>query len=477
MAGGPRSKPQQPATVDQLTPRQREVTQLLVRGFTNAEIGELLHISADTVRTHVAAILAALEVSNRTEAAAAYLAWDAAPSQIAKVMERPAIAVLPISTVGADPAAASAGVGITRDLIGLFSRWCWFPVIASVSTHDARALGTSRDIGRALAARFLVDGMLRTSPTTWRLTIDTVDAERGHCVSSDTHDFPGDGLFAVQDEVCQAIVAQAYPRLLASVQAALPQGHHPEDVEAWQLAHAALTLHATREREANERARAQFAAALARDPGLVMAHYGLGLAAFDVVLNQWGDSGTARDELASCAERCTALAPHAAEGWFLGARHAQALGHHDRAAAQLRTAIAHNPSFAAGHALLAQVLLLIGDTDEGLLRMRHACRLTPRAFVAGLAVVHFVRGEYTEALAAATQALASHPRYAFAHAVAGASAWLVGDAATAGQHVRALRAANPDFDPSRFLATFGGRAEAVTRLTAALRAIEAHGVR
>ena len=52
-----------------LTPREREVLALLVKGRTNDEIARALYISAATVRLHVSHILSKLEASNRTEAA------------------------------------------------------------------------------------------------------------------------------------------------------------------------------------------------------------------------------------------------------------------------------------------------------------------------------------------------------------------------------------------------------------------------
>jgi DNA-binding NarL/FixJ family response regulator len=57
------------ARVAGLTPRQREVLQLMVRGLTNREICGVLAIAEGTVKAHVAAIFDALDVSNRTEAA------------------------------------------------------------------------------------------------------------------------------------------------------------------------------------------------------------------------------------------------------------------------------------------------------------------------------------------------------------------------------------------------------------------------
>jgi DNA-binding NarL/FixJ family response regulator len=52
-----------------LTPRQRQVLDLLVRGHSNREIAKHLGVAQGTVRIHVAAILRALNVRNRTQAA------------------------------------------------------------------------------------------------------------------------------------------------------------------------------------------------------------------------------------------------------------------------------------------------------------------------------------------------------------------------------------------------------------------------
>jgi len=52
-----------------LSPREREVLQLLTRGQTNREIAENLIVSVSTVKVHVEHILAKLGVSDRTQAA------------------------------------------------------------------------------------------------------------------------------------------------------------------------------------------------------------------------------------------------------------------------------------------------------------------------------------------------------------------------------------------------------------------------
>jgi two-component system, NarL family, nitrate/nitrite response regulator NarL len=56
------------APVEDLTPREMEVLQLLAQGLTNKRIAERLRISEHTAKFHVNAILAKLGVDSRTEA-------------------------------------------------------------------------------------------------------------------------------------------------------------------------------------------------------------------------------------------------------------------------------------------------------------------------------------------------------------------------------------------------------------------------
>ena len=54
---------------EELTDREREVLKFMARGYSNAEIAQLMVISNPTVHTHVSRILAKLNLTSRTQAA------------------------------------------------------------------------------------------------------------------------------------------------------------------------------------------------------------------------------------------------------------------------------------------------------------------------------------------------------------------------------------------------------------------------
>lgn len=67
MVGSPRLK-----QIESLSDRENQVLSLIATGKTDKEIGEEIHVSANTVRTYVSRIYSKLDLKNRTEAANFY---------------------------------------------------------------------------------------------------------------------------------------------------------------------------------------------------------------------------------------------------------------------------------------------------------------------------------------------------------------------------------------------------------------------
>jgi DNA-binding NarL/FixJ family response regulator len=66
-AGAPPPAPADDSDLDQLTAREREVLQLIARGYMYKEIAHRLGISPKTVEAHVSAVLRKLQLSSRHE--------------------------------------------------------------------------------------------------------------------------------------------------------------------------------------------------------------------------------------------------------------------------------------------------------------------------------------------------------------------------------------------------------------------------
>lgn len=67
---GARTGSRPPEPVEALTDREEEALALVATGLTNAEIGERLHVSASTVKSHLASLQTKIGARNRVELAA-----------------------------------------------------------------------------------------------------------------------------------------------------------------------------------------------------------------------------------------------------------------------------------------------------------------------------------------------------------------------------------------------------------------------
>ncbi|WP_291296184.1 hypothetical protein [Elioraea sp.] len=141
----------------------------------------------------------------------------------------PSIAVLPFTTMSAEPDRGFIADGLVEDITTALSRLRWLFVIArnSAFTYRDRAVDV-RQVARELGVRYVLEGSVRTAGSRIRITGHLVDAETGKHIWAEKYDRSLDDIFAVQDEITANVVAAIEPHLYAEeVSAAIDRRPQP----------------------------------------------------------------------------------------------------------------------------------------------------------------------------------------------------------------------------------------------------------
>src|SRR5215470_13203746 len=133
------------------------------------------------------------------------------------VAAKPAIAVLPFVNMSGDSQQAYFSDGITEDIITELSRFRELLVIARNSSFQYR--DKANDLGRIgqdLGVQYVVEGSIRTAGGRVRITTGVIDVDTKVQLWTEYYDRDMQDIFAVQDEVAQAIAATVEGRVAAS---------------------------------------------------------------------------------------------------------------------------------------------------------------------------------------------------------------------------------------------------------------------
>jgi TolB-like protein len=129
-------------------------------------------------------------------------------------LREPSIAVLPFANLSGDPAQEYLSDGFTEDIINGLSFFSELSVIArnSAFVYKGRAVDV-RAVGQELGVSYLVEGSVRRFTDQLRVTVQLVDTRSGIRRWADRFDRTVGDIFAVQDEITQAIVRTAVAHL------------------------------------------------------------------------------------------------------------------------------------------------------------------------------------------------------------------------------------------------------------------------
>ena len=329
--------------------------------------------------------------------------------------DKPSVAVLPFTNMSGDSEQEFVSDGIAEDVITALSRYPSLFVIARNSsfTYKGRAVDV-KQVGRELGVRYVLEGSVRKAGNRIRVTAQLVEAGTGNHVWADRYDRDLADIFAVQDEITEAVTIAIAPAIAdAELQRAVRKP--PDSLDAWAAYQRGLWHLSEANPDDNTIAQKFFRQAIDLDPTFAGGYSGLALAQLQAAaVYQKLGLLEAQSSAEALARRAVALDGGDAEarsclGWALQAR-----GELQGALSEIERALGMSPNLAVAHGQRGATLIFAGRPKEGLAAVQTSIRLDPRDPFSAIRLLHIACGlyfsrEYEEAIEAAKQLIRSYP--------------------------------------------------------------------
>jgi tetratricopeptide (TPR) repeat protein len=298
----------------------------------------------------------------------------------------------------------------------------------------------------------VVEGSVRKSGDRVRITTQLNDVATGTHVWAERYDRDIADVFAVQDEITEAIVTAIEPQLYAA-ENFRAQRKPPDSLDAWDLVMRGLSHYWRLTRQDNMAAQAMLEKATALDP-----NYGQALGVLAAAHTFSAHMGWAEMSKAVPIAERAALAALRADSEDPWAHYA--LGNvylftrrFDDSLAEFELALRLNPNFSLAQGYYGLTLCYCGRWQDGDLAARRALRLSPRdpfsALYYGIAAYSQFNGHnYEEAMRFAREAIRERHDFVGGHRVLTASAGMAGHADVAAAALQELRRVQPNISLS-----------------------------
>jgi adenylate cyclase len=371
-------------------------------------------------------VLAPQREQAATEAARA----EGRTESLVKSYGEKSIAVLPFVDMSPNKDQEYFSDGISEELLNLLAKISELRVISRSSAFSFKGKDIDiPEIAKRLHVTHILEGSVRKSGNKVRITAQLIDARSDTHLWSETYDRDLDDIFAVQDEIAAAAVAQLKITLLGEAPKA-----RATDPEAYALYLQARQLGRQSTAEAFKESDALYRRVLAIDPRYAPAWSGLAgnftdESAFGVLSSE-NSYARAREALKKALAIDPDYAPaHANLGWIAMAGENDLAG----AAQHLERAMALDPVDSGVLGNAAGLLLSLGRMDEALALEEAVVRRDPVNVAAlfNLGVVQLSAGRVDAAIASYRTVLSLSPGNGGAHYALGVALLLRGDAAGA----------------------------------------------
>ncbi|WP_280151558.1 winged helix-turn-helix domain-containing protein [Piscinibacter sp. XHJ-5] len=354
---------------------------------------------------------------------------------------RPAIAVLPFTLLGDDPAHEYLADGVTEALITTLTRFRWFSVTGrnASQVYKLRKVD-SRTAGAELGVRYLLEGSVRRSAERVRISAQLVEAASGQCLWAEQHDFSGTDVFEVQDAIAMQVAGAIEPELLKS--AGSQARRRGGSMSAWDLVAQGAWLFHHVSRPTHLKARELFRQAGRIDAEMTEARWWLGRVDAGLAAYGWSEDAVVdlREGHAAALEAVQLDEKHPYAHYAL-AIVSNYLDEFPLALRSAEKAVELSPSFALGHLVHGMAGLYSGDARGAVQSLERGLQLNrydPQNFVwyNVLALAYLFESRADHALQRAVAALKVRPAWRPAMRTAAAANAALGRHEAAAQWLR-----------------------------------------
>jgi TolB-like protein/Tfp pilus assembly protein PilF len=333
--------------------------------------------------------------------------------------DAPSLAVLPFTNRSGLPEDEVFAIGMVEDLIDALSQGVHVRVISSAATARFRngAIPDLDAMARQLGVRYLLEGNVRRSGASLRVTAQLTEAASGSILWAQKFDRPLSELAALQEALVMEVAANLNTQVYqVEMERALRK---PGDLTAWEALMRAVAAHRTltiaRMHDCVEEARK--AVIIAPDYGLAHAVLAMGMGMLYHVTSQ-DDTGTVQ-RIVEHAERALAVDPNnplavAYASWALSL-----VGRPEDGLRLGERAVRLNPGAALVHFVCGWACILLNRPDEALVHFNADVRASPGAQTNFLnfsyqGIAHICAGRWSESIAALDSSLELFPEFALA---------------------------------------------------------------
>jgi serine/threonine-protein kinase len=335
-----------------------------------------------------------------------------------KTAPEKSIAVLPFTNMSPDPEQEFFGDGLAEDLINGLAKIEGLRVAGRTSSFFFKGKKEDvRTIGKQLGVGLVLDGSIRKEANSLRVTVNLINTADGLRLWGERYQRQVAEVFAIQDEITQAIV-EALSLELRDGAGSKRSLYGTENTEAYTLY---LKGHFHRSRYTPkdlQQAVEYFQQAISEDHNFARAY--AGLARTYNTLGDWSylapkDAFPAAKEQ---AKKALELDNKLAEAHIaLGEVSLEYDWNWAAAQRSFEHALELAPKNAEAHFTYGWYLMLMGKFDEGISRIKHALELEPLAlnFQAVLGTYLVFSGRYDEAIIQLQKTLGMDPNFPAIH--------------------------------------------------------------